>query len=76
MSYAQVAYVPPYSPADGMASFVLRGWDSERLQSQAEGRWLLVENEGNHLVTAGTVVIVCEGPRSVATFRVDEVRVG
>ena len=33
VSYAQVAYVPPYSPADGMASFVLRGWDSERLQS-------------------------------------------
>ena len=74
VSYAHVAYVPPRTIEDGMASFVLRGWNPARWQSPAEGRWLVVENEGAQLVTAGTVVVVCEGARPVATFRIDEIR--
>jgi hypothetical protein len=73
VSYAHVAHVPPRSVADGSASFVLRGWDPTQWRSPADGRWLLVENQGGHLVTPGAVVIITEGPRPVASFRVDEV---
>jgi hypothetical protein len=73
LSYAHAAHVPPRSVGDGSASFVLRGWDPAQWRSPAEGRWLLVENEGDHLVEPGTVVIITEGPRPVASFRVDEV---
>jgi hypothetical protein len=41
-SYAHVAHVPPSTPAEGTASFVLRGWDPKAWRSPAEGRWLLV----------------------------------
>lgn len=72
-SYAHVAHIPPRSVADGSASFVLRGWDPTRWRSNAEGRWLLDANEGDQLVTPGTVVIITEGLRPVASFRVDHV---
>lgn len=72
-SYAHVAHVPPRSVADGSASFVLRGWDPTRWQSPAEGRWLLADNDGDQLVTPGTVIVITEGSRPVASFRVDHV---
>ena len=72
LSYAQVAHVLPRNVGNGSASFVLRGWDPERWRSRAEGRWLLVENGGDHLVVPGSVVIITEGSRPVASFRVDE----
>lgn len=74
LSYAHVAHVPPRSVDDGSASFVLRGWDPALWRSPAEGRWLIVANEGDQLVTPGTIVVITEGARPVASFRVEEVR--
>jgi hypothetical protein len=73
VSYSHVAHVPPCSFADGSASFVLRGWDPARWRSLAEGRWLLVPNEGGQRIVPGTVVIITEGSRTVAFFRVDAI---
>lgn len=72
-SYAQVAHVPPHTVDSGTASFVLRGFDSGRLRSEAEGRWLVVENEGPYLVQEGSVVVVTEGRTVVAYFTVTRV---
>jgi hypothetical protein len=49
---------------------VLRGWDPARWRSPAEGKWLIVENADDQLVTAGSSIVVTEGPRIVAVFRV------
>ena len=73
VSYAQIAHVPPHTAASGSASFVLRGWDPGAWRSPAEGRWLLVENEGDQLVVPGAVLVVTEGAKPVALFRVIEV---
>ncbi len=73
VSYAQIAHVPPHTANTGSASFVLRGWDPDAWRSSAEGRWLLVENEGDQLVVPGAVLVVTEGAKPVALFRVTEV---
>ena len=73
VSYAHVGHVPPHTVDAGSASFVLRGWDPGVWRSPAEGRWLLVENEGDQLVIPGTLIVVTEGATPVALFRVDEV---
>lgn len=72
--YAVTAFVPPYTVKSGLASFALRGFTAGRWRSRAEGRWLIVANEGEQEVQAGAVVAVTEGPRVVAYFVVDEVR--
>lgn len=72
-SYAQVAHVPPHSAETGTASFVLRGWDPLRWRSLAEGKWLVVENAGDQLVTPEAVVVVAEGPRVTAILLVEQV---
>lgn len=74
ISYAHVAHVPPSSVADGSASFVLRGWDPAMWRSSAEGRWLLAPNTQAQQVVPGSVVVITEGNRTVAFFRVDAVR--
>jgi len=72
-SYAHVAHVPPHSAETGSASFVLRGWDPERWRSPAEGKWLIVSNENDQLVEAGSVIVVAEGKRTSAIFLVHRV---
>jgi len=73
LSYAHLAHVPPATSGTDSASFVLRGWDPTSWRSKAEGRWLLVENEGPQLVRPGSIVAIAEGPRLVAYFTVDTV---
>ena len=70
---AHTAFVPPHSLSDGLASFVLRGLSPGAWTSSAEGRWLVVDNDGAQLVTPGTVVVVTEGHRVVAYFQVENV---
>ena len=71
--YAATAFVPPMNVTSGLASFVLRAFTAGSWRSAAEGRWLVVENEGDYTVMAGTVVVVTEGPKAVAYFRVDQI---
>ena len=71
--YATTAFVPPQTSASGLASFVLRGFTAGQWRSPAEGRWLVVANDGDQLVKQGSVVVVTEGVRPVAYFHVDRV---
>ena len=70
--YAVTANLPPL-PDTTQASFALRGYDPTAWKSAAEGRWLLVPNEGDFEVVPGSVVLVREGRRVVAYFHVDEI---
>ena len=54
-----------------MASFVLRGFRSGEWRSQAEGRWLIVDDESDQAVQQGSVVIITEGARNVAFFVIE-----
>jgi hypothetical protein len=71
--YSATAFVPPVTVAAGLASFVLRDFDSTVFRSSAVGRWLTVANEGVYSIKPGTVVVVTEGPRTVANFHVEHV---
>jgi hypothetical protein len=71
--FAATAYVPPRTAATGLASFVLRGFNAGEWRSPAEGRWLIVANDGEQLVENGSVVVVTEGTKAVAFFTVDQV---
>jgi hypothetical protein len=71
--YAATGFVPPHDVDNGLASFVLRGFRHGDWRSPAEGRWLVVENDGEQQVQPGSVVVVTEGPRSVAYFHVERV---
>jgi hypothetical protein len=71
--YAVTAFVPPHAVENGLASFVLRGFQHGEWRSLAEGRWLVVENDAEQLVEPGSVVVVTEGPRPVAYFHVGRV---
>jgi hypothetical protein len=46
--------------------FLPGGW-----RSQAEGRWLIVGNEGDQEVEQGSVVVITEGARDVAFFAIE-----
>jgi hypothetical protein len=69
-SYAHVGRVPPHPT---QASFVLRGWDPSQWRSRAEGKWLIVANEGEQQVVPGSVVIISEGHSVSGLFFVDQV---
>ncbi|HET9658016.1 MAG TPA: hypothetical protein VFP72_21870 [Kineosporiaceae bacterium] len=56
-----------------MASFALRNFQGGAWTSAAEGRWLIVDNEGDQSVEPGTVVVCTEGSRIVAYFHVEQV---
>jgi hypothetical protein len=53
---------------------VVRAEDRTAWRSRAFAGWLLVDNSGDQAVVPGTVIVVAEGPRPVAFFRVDYVR--
>jgi hypothetical protein len=71
--YAHTAFVPPHTLDSGLASFALRHFQPGAWTSPAEGRWLLVENGGDHRVEPGTVVVCTEGHRVVAYFHVERI---
>jgi hypothetical protein len=71
--YAATAFVPPHTVDTGLASFVVRVDDRAAWRSRARAAWLFVEAEGAQAVVPGTVIVVTEGPRAVAFFRVDAV---
>jgi hypothetical protein len=73
IDYAHTAFVPPLTVDSGLASFALRNFEAGAWTSAAEGRWLIVENDGDQLVEPGTVVVCTEGPRVVAYFHVERV---
>lgn len=66
---AATAYVEPGPP---VASFVLRGWSGE-WSSSARGTWFFDDNPEKSAVEPGAVILVQEGPRVVARFRVESV---
>lgn len=70
--YAATAYVPPHTAATGLASFVLRGFQPGEWRSHADGRWLVVGNEGDQAVQHGSVVVITEGAQAVAFFIIDQ----
>jgi hypothetical protein len=72
--YAATAFVPPHTERSGLASFVVRVEDRTAWRSRGFAGWLVVDNSGDQAVAAGTVIVVTEGPRPVAFFRVDYVR--
>jgi hypothetical protein len=65
-------YVPPHTAATGLASFVLRDFQPGVWRSQAQGRWLVVGNEGDQAVQQGSVVVITEGARDVAFFIIEQ----
>jgi hypothetical protein len=69
--YAHTAFVPPHTTETGLASFALRNFESGGWTSTAEGRWLVVENDGAQRVAPGAVVVCTEGARVVAYFHVE-----
>lgn len=73
LGYASTAYVPPNTAVNGLASFVLHHFKPGSLRSAADGRWLVVENEGCCRIEAGSLVVVTEGPRVTAYFHVEHV---
>ena len=69
--FAATGFVSPRTADNGSASFVLRGFREGVWVSEAEGRWLVVENDGDQLVQPGSIVVVTEGVRVVAYFHVE-----
>jgi hypothetical protein len=72
--YAATAFVPPHTVQSGLASFVVRVEDRTAWRSRTFAGWLVADNLGDQAVAPGTVIVVTEGPRPVAFFRVDYVR--
>jgi hypothetical protein len=71
--YRAVAYLLPNTFDEGLAGFALRGFEPGRWHSDAEGRWLIVNNEGPQRVEPGSILKICEGRRHVADFSVSAV---
>jgi len=66
---AQRLIVPPDVDLFGKSG---RAW-LQKLELDAEGRWLIVANDGDQLVENGSVVVVTEGTKVVGFFTVDQV---
>ena len=69
--YAATGFVPPATAETGLASIVLRVRDRTTWRSQADARWLVVDNAPPHRVSEGDVIVVTEGHRAVAYFHVE-----
>jgi hypothetical protein len=68
--YAATAYVPPRTADTGLASFILRNFDTGAWRSRAEARWLVADTQDDQMVWPGSVIAVTEGPRVIAYFTV------
>ena len=71
--YAVTAYVPPHTADTGLASFILRNFDTGAWRSCAEGRWLVADAQDKQVVRPGSVIAITEGARVVAYFTVQHV---
>jgi hypothetical protein len=71
--YAATAFVPPSTAETGLASFVVRSAGRKAWRSEAEARWLVLDNPDAPRVVPGSVVVVTEGLRPVAYFHVERV---
>jgi len=71
--YAATGFVPPATLDSGLASVVLRVSDRTALRSEADARWLAVDNVPPHRVSEGDVIVVTEGRRVVAYFHVESI---
>ena len=69
--YAATGFVPPASLDSGLASVVLRVRDRTAWRSEADGRWLVVDNDPPYRVSEGDVIVITEGRRAVAYFHVE-----
>src|SRR5262245_16320651 len=56
--YAATGFVPPATLDSGLASVVLRVSDRTALRSEADARWLAVDNVPPHRVSEGDVIVV------------------
>jgi hypothetical protein len=68
--YAATGFVPPATLDSGLASVALRVSDRTVWRSEADARWLVVDNVPPHRVSEGDVIVVTEGRRVVAYFHV------
>jgi hypothetical protein len=71
--YTATAFVPPHTAQSGLASFALRVADRRAWRSRAFAGWLIVDDADDQAVAPGVVIVVTEGARQVALFRVDRV---
>jgi hypothetical protein len=69
--YAATGFVPPATAESGLASVVLRVLDRAAWRSEADARWLIVDNVPPHRVGEDDVIVVTEGRRVVAYFHVE-----
>ena len=69
--FAATGFVPPATVDTGLASLVLRVRDRAAWRSDADVRWLVVDNVPPYRVTEGDVIVVTEGRRDVAYFHVE-----
>ena len=72
--YAATAFVPPHTVQRGLASFFVRAEDRTAWRSRAAAGWLVVDNTGDQAVGPDTMIVITEGPRTVAYFHVEQVR--
>ena len=71
--YAATGYVPPATATSGLTSIVLRVSKRTAWRSAADARWLVGGNLPPHRVGAGDIIVVMEGPRTVAYFHVEDI---
>lgn len=69
--YAATGFVPPSTADTGLASVVLRVKDRAAWRSAADAGWLVVDNVPPYRVRDGDVLVVTEGRRVIAYFRVE-----
>lgn len=72
--YAATAFVPPNVVHSGLASFVLRAADRMTWTSDAEGWWLVPQEDARFEVRPGSIVVITEGPKVVAYFHVESIQ--
>lgn len=68
--FAATGYVPPATAESALASVVLRVSDRTAWRSDADVRWLAVDNEPPHRAGPGDIIVVTEGARTVAYFHI------
>ena len=69
--YAATGFVPPATFDSALVSVVLRVRDRTTWRSEADARWLVVDNVRPYRVSEGDVIVVTEGRRMVAYFHVE-----
>ncbi len=71
--YAANGFVPPFTVDTGLASLVVRPATPGAWRSAADAGWLVGDYQYPHIVAAGDVIVVTEGPTIVGYFHVESV---